>query len=493
MNMRRLHHRILILVLAFSLAVAAVPAADPIGQVIAIQGQATATGPDGDARPLAEKAPVFFKDTIRTEKRSKLQLMLTDDSILSQGPASEMVLDEYSYAPARRKDNACKMSFVNGVFRTVTGKITDLNPEAFQVKTRRAVIGIRGCDLAFRVEEAKDDVYVLRLPRRKRIRVEQTLRDETLGAVMDIAQAGIAVTIQEGMAPQKRRFSASEARTIMQGATPGAPSEEGGGGGGGGQSSLPGQTPDAALLLGETGAPAQESVNEVIQQVSDLTGQDLLGTYVPTLSATPDGIDWANIDLPPLPDLPAEPPPTPPPPGTLPPPPVALGIGSHWYWSIWADDTMDIAGSLIARSDFEELVESARQFDLNGNGPAGALVWQGGTTTRLDGNCALHVQVGPGNNAWSGQFQMQNGGDSLNFDAAGPILSDGRLTGSPGNYSLRIGEAVFDANSLTRRQIEGYLAGPGHGETPITGAAGKCEFEHGGAARVNAVFGADVN
>lgn len=139
-------------------AVAAL-AADPIGSVIALQGQATAAG-GGAARPLALKGAVFAGDTLKTGPGSRVQVLFSDDSLFSQGENSETVLDEYVFDPKAKDRNTFKASVGRGVFRAVTGKITELNPDRFQIRTGRSTIGIRGCGLLGNLGPDRDEFCV---------------------------------------------------------------------------------------------------------------------------------------------------------------------------------------------------------------------------------------------------------------------------------------------------------------------------------------------
>jgi hypothetical protein len=159
-------------------------AAESIGLVIGVQGDAKAVAVNGSERALSLKSPVYLKDTLRTGAGSKLQIMFNDDSLFSQGENSEIVVDEYVYDPARKDDNSFMLKVIRGISRIITGKITDLNPDRFTVKTRRATIGIRGCELGFSVETNYDQVYVVRIPQGKRI----VIGDVTPG------QAGLDIT-----------------------------------------------------------------------------------------------------------------------------------------------------------------------------------------------------------------------------------------------------------------------------------------------------------
>jgi hypothetical protein len=149
---------------------ASLAGADSIGLTVAVQGKATATDASSAVRELAIKSEIQLNDSIKTGEKSRVQIMLNDDTLLAVGASSEMAIDEYVYSPAKASDNSFGVKMGKGVFRTVTGAITDLNPDRFKVKTRRATIGIRGCDLGFdTTDEDEDRVSVLAIPKGKKI------------------------------------------------------------------------------------------------------------------------------------------------------------------------------------------------------------------------------------------------------------------------------------------------------------------------------------
>src|SRR3989339_701959 len=196
--------RLIIVTLLFSLIVPCCMAAEnSIGRIIAIDGEVKAIGVDGRERILSLKSDVFMNDRIVSSAGAKLQIRFTDDTVISQGEKSEMTIDQYVYNPADKQNVNCSVKMMKGVFRTITGKITELNPERFKVKTTLATIGIRGCELGFRLQGNREDVYVINLPRGHSILIEKIVADEAakggvIGAadrIMKILNDGVAVTI----------------------------------------------------------------------------------------------------------------------------------------------------------------------------------------------------------------------------------------------------------------------------------------------------------
>lgn len=202
--------------------------AEPIGEVIALEGTAFAVRADGKEHKLALKSPVFLNDRIITRESSRLQVMFLDDTIIAQGESAEMTLDEYIYTPAEKKKNGSSFGFVKGAFRSITGKITDLNPERFKVKTKMATIGIRGCDLGFNLQEGAEHIYIVRVPANKLIRIERDMRGG--GArqeTMNIRQSGVVVSLMQGRRMQRRAMTPDDLKAILDESTPGSQKQGG--------------------------------------------------------------------------------------------------------------------------------------------------------------------------------------------------------------------------------------------------------------------------
>ncbi len=96
------------------------------------------TGVLGDKqRKLVAKDPVFSNELIQTGPDSASQLKFLDDTVLTIGPESEVVLDEFVFDAEPEKQKAVINASV-GVLRFVTGKLS------YKIKTPTATIGVRG-------------------------------------------------------------------------------------------------------------------------------------------------------------------------------------------------------------------------------------------------------------------------------------------------------------------------------------------------------------
>lgn len=113
------------------------------GMVIALRGEVVAVNGAGVTRKLNIKDSFFPKDTIKTGKRSRLQIMFRDKSIISLGSASELKVSEYDWN-GHKQEGKLTTEVKEGAFRVMGGLISKKNPEKLQTKTPAATIGIRG-------------------------------------------------------------------------------------------------------------------------------------------------------------------------------------------------------------------------------------------------------------------------------------------------------------------------------------------------------------
>lgn len=117
-------------------------AQESIGQVVALQGQATVQrAGSAQTMPLRVESPVYRDDTIRTLEASKIKLFLIEGTELALGERGTMTLSQFVFAPQRQTHRGV-VSIAQGIFRAVTRKV--LPQTAFEVRTATAVAAVRG-------------------------------------------------------------------------------------------------------------------------------------------------------------------------------------------------------------------------------------------------------------------------------------------------------------------------------------------------------------
>jgi hypothetical protein len=93
---------------------------------------------------------VFESDSLRTGSDGRIGVTMKDDTRVSLGPASEVRLERFVFAPAEGR-----LGFVlrvaRGVAAYVSGQIAKLAPDSVRLETPAAIIGVRGTSLAIKV------------------------------------------------------------------------------------------------------------------------------------------------------------------------------------------------------------------------------------------------------------------------------------------------------------------------------------------------------
>ena len=134
--------------LALCCAAGAAPAADRAGEVTLTRGLATAHGAGTAARILGEGAPVYVGDVVSTGPRSVALLKLEDGSRVTLRPETSFQVEEYVLSDTRP---SAVFRLFKGGLRAVTGFMSKRNPNAVQLRTAVATIGIRGTEFDVRI------------------------------------------------------------------------------------------------------------------------------------------------------------------------------------------------------------------------------------------------------------------------------------------------------------------------------------------------------
>lgn len=94
---------------------------------------------------------LYQNDTIRTGASSSVGVIFEDNTILSLGPESEIVIDEYVFVPQEgRLSMIARM--LKGTASYLSGIIGQQSPESVTFQTPDATIGIRGTKFLVKVE-----------------------------------------------------------------------------------------------------------------------------------------------------------------------------------------------------------------------------------------------------------------------------------------------------------------------------------------------------
>ena len=137
--------------LASAIAVAGPVWANDVGQVKTAKGTVHVER-DGKRLPASVGMPIRQSDALITGTDGAVGVTFSDNSLLSTGPNSVLVVDRYSFdstTHAGRFDASLK----KGTLAVVSGKMVKQSPDAMKVRTPAAIMGVRGTEFVIQVEE----------------------------------------------------------------------------------------------------------------------------------------------------------------------------------------------------------------------------------------------------------------------------------------------------------------------------------------------------
>jgi hypothetical protein len=114
------------------------------GEVSVLRGGATLPGTAGMALQRG--------DVIETGADGTAGITLEDNSLLSAGPRSQLVLDEFTYDSATITGRSLA-TLKRGTLSATSGDIARGTPGAMRIRTPTAVLAVRGTTFLVRVEE----------------------------------------------------------------------------------------------------------------------------------------------------------------------------------------------------------------------------------------------------------------------------------------------------------------------------------------------------
>ena len=125
-------------------------AAEFVGFVKSLEGQATVLR-DGKAKEAAVGMEIKEGDIVKTGTEGSVGLIFSDDTIITMGPRTEFVVEDYLFEPLEGR-----LGFVakilRGTISYLSGQIEKLSPGTVQLKTPAATIGVRGTHVLLKVE-----------------------------------------------------------------------------------------------------------------------------------------------------------------------------------------------------------------------------------------------------------------------------------------------------------------------------------------------------
>jgi len=123
----------------------------PVGSIKIVKGSAVIVRPNQTlSAKIGEK--IFQNDSLKTGADGSLGMVFKDDTLLSIGPNSEVVIREFLFSPGEGKFSLVTR-MIKGTAAYLTGIITKLAPESVRFETPVATAGVRGTKFVVKIEE----------------------------------------------------------------------------------------------------------------------------------------------------------------------------------------------------------------------------------------------------------------------------------------------------------------------------------------------------
>lgn len=115
---------------------------------------------EGEVLVMRAGSPLFLKagdavyeaDRIATTTNQSIGITLRDNSRISAGPNTILVMQTFKFEP-EAEQYGLVISVLRGTLSFVSGLLTKLAPETVRIETKTATVAVRGTRLLIRTEE----------------------------------------------------------------------------------------------------------------------------------------------------------------------------------------------------------------------------------------------------------------------------------------------------------------------------------------------------
>lgn len=133
------------------LSASAAVSAEDAGQIKVVNGSVVLER-DGKNVPAVIGARVMQSDTLRTGAGSSVGVTLLDNTLLSAGPNSVLVIERFAFNSTTHQGRL-DAGLKRGTLSMVSGKLAKQSPDAVRVITPTTVLGARGTEFHVQVTD----------------------------------------------------------------------------------------------------------------------------------------------------------------------------------------------------------------------------------------------------------------------------------------------------------------------------------------------------
>jgi hypothetical protein len=130
-------------------------AADQAGLIKIAKGTVTIDR-SGQKMPASAGMPVLTVDRVITGEDCAVGITLRDNTLLSAGPKSTLVLNAFTFNEATH-GGSMDASLKRGTLAVVSGKLAKNSPDSVKFQTPAAILGVRGTEFVVAAGNGEED------------------------------------------------------------------------------------------------------------------------------------------------------------------------------------------------------------------------------------------------------------------------------------------------------------------------------------------------
>lgn len=130
-------------------------AGDAAGMLKVVKGSVSIER-DGKRHAAGVGMPVEVADRVRTGPDGSVGVTLRDNTLLSAGPNSLVVIEKFAFDNTTQEGNL-SVGIRRGTLSVASGRIAKKTPESVDFHTPTSVLGVRGTEFVIEVVGDRDD------------------------------------------------------------------------------------------------------------------------------------------------------------------------------------------------------------------------------------------------------------------------------------------------------------------------------------------------
>ena len=255
----------------------------PIGQVEELTGEAFAVRADGTRVQLAKGDPVYQGDIIETgADGSAVRMIFADKTMFALGADARLALDELTFNPESLSGSA-QFSVLKGVFIFSSGQIAKSDNTDMTVSTPVATIGIRGTEVAGRVDDQGGSQFTV---------IDGVIEVTTQAGSVTLDSQGETTRVTDSSMPPSPSFVLTPAEygdtyNEVAGVASSYLNQ--------GQSGQPGGPSDSGAPEGQDRSNVDDGNTDSSEETAEQTGSTLLASTLPAQETVASGLAGGAI------------------------------------------------------------------------------------------------------------------------------------------------------------------------------------------------------